>query len=242
MGRVRRGFTLIELLVVIAVIALLIAILLPTLGKARQAGRAAVCLSNQRQIGTGLVMYANQYKDWIPREGWDSRARERLPWAVALRPFIDGNVSSAEDPNDQFRGAAYYRDPGRPKDLHNIHFVNNGFKFNAPGKIDTDRKGPMPLARAVFPVTTLYLNCYADDPNDADGKNYYRENATDMSIAQWYDVWAAIQINGTPAQLRIAPRRHGQGANAVFLDGHGSFAKAEELMTLDRWDDKDYQP
>jgi hypothetical protein len=145
------------------------------------------------------------------REGWDSRARERLPWAVALRPFIDGNVSSAEDPNDQFRGAAYYRDPGRPKDLHNIHFVNNGFKFNAPGKIDTDRKGPMPLTRAVFPTTTLYLNCYADDPNDADGKNYYRENATDMSIAQWYDVWAANQINGTPTQLRIAPRRHGQG-------------------------------
>lgn len=242
MDRVRRGFTLIELLVVIAVIALLIAILLPTLGKARQAGRAAVCLSNQRQIGTALVMYANQYKEWIPREGWDSKARERLPWAVALRPFIDPNVSSAEDLNDQFRGAAYYRDPGRPKDLHNIHFVNNGFKFNAPGKVDADRKGPMRLSRVQFPVSTLYLNCYADDPNDADGKSYYKQNATDMSIAQWYDVWAAGQINGGPTSLRIAPNRHGQGANGVFLDGHGSFVRAQELMTLDRWDDQDYQP
>lgn len=242
MDCVRRGFTLIELLVVIAIIALLIAILLPTLGKARQAGRAGVCLSNQHQIGTALVMYANQYRDWIPREGWESKARERLPWAVALRPFIDANVSPAQDPNDQFRGAPYYRDPGRPKDLHNIHFVDNGFKFNAPGKVDPARRGPMSLTRIQFPASTLYLNCYADDPNDADGRTYYRDGASDMSIAQWYDVWAAVQISGTPTQLRIAPNRHGQGANAVFLDGHGSFVKAAELMTLDRWDDKDYQP
>ena len=41
---------------------------------------------------------------------------------------------------------------------------------------------------------------------------------------------------------RIPPSRHGQGANAVFLDGHGSFVKATELMTIERWDDKDYQP
>ena len=61
----RRGFTLIELLVVIAVIALLIGILLPALAGARKAGRATGCLSNLRQMGTGLVAYNNDHKERV---------------------------------------------------------------------------------------------------------------------------------------------------------------------------------
>src|SRR4051794_2521778 len=62
----RRGFTLIELLVVVAIIALLIAILLPSLGKARESARRTVCGTHLKSQGTAFVLYANQYGDQLP--------------------------------------------------------------------------------------------------------------------------------------------------------------------------------
>ncbi len=62
----RRGFTLIELLVVISIIALLVGILLPALGAARETARATVCLSNTRQLGTGFYGYATDSKMVMP--------------------------------------------------------------------------------------------------------------------------------------------------------------------------------
>src|SRR4051812_335199 len=68
-----RGFTLIEVLVVVSIIALLIAILLPSLAKARKIARNAVCQTNLHSIGQGLILYTNDYKGLFPAYTASSR-------------------------------------------------------------------------------------------------------------------------------------------------------------------------
>ena len=64
------AFTLIELLVVIAIIAILAAILFPVFAQAREKARQTACLSNMKQIGTGAMMYAQDYDEIMPETGW----------------------------------------------------------------------------------------------------------------------------------------------------------------------------
>ncbi|MGF0038016.1 type II secretion system protein [Victivallis vadensis] len=76
-------FTLIELLVVIAIIAVLVAMLLPALNKARESGKSIRCTSNLKQLGVGMTSYAGDNNDFIPA-AWESDAKFNYYWPVRL--------------------------------------------------------------------------------------------------------------------------------------------------------------
>ena len=88
--KLNKGFTLIELLVVIAIIGILAGILLPVLSRARESARKTQCMSNIKQIGMGLIMYANENNEAFPQDTTTVVAR---PAMRSLNVIYDTYVS-----------------------------------------------------------------------------------------------------------------------------------------------------
>ncbi len=89
------AFTLVELLVVVAIIAVLIGVLLPTLGKARERANRATCASNLRQLALGVTMYTADNRGWFPGRaaGQFERADDWVKWRVGGTPYRDGVIA-----------------------------------------------------------------------------------------------------------------------------------------------------
>jgi prepilin-type N-terminal cleavage/methylation domain-containing protein len=96
MSKRKYGFTLVELLVVIGIIALLISILLPALGKARASAQIVKCSAKMRDFGNAVRMYANDNRDALPPYKWDTGKATDTVWNDPTGLWVFRNRPAAE--------------------------------------------------------------------------------------------------------------------------------------------------
>ena len=198
----RNGFTLIELLVVVAIIAILAAMLLPALSRARERARQAVCMNNLKQIGLAIEMYANDYDEWLPPASYGSSSSQYWyspypPGNQILGPYVGGNWRMLA------RGC-----PSHPNHKY--------------GSSKSDIKG--------YGDYGLNINIigYAGWSWPRHKINYTgfrgRESHKFLVVDLMPDVWIfGFSRYGTPAIGNV----HSDGFNALFLDMHGEYMTPE---------------
>ena len=187
MINIRKGFTLIELLVVIAIIAILAAILFPVFAQAKEAAKKTSCLSNEKQITLGLLMYTNDNDDLHAQaEFGGNGAGPHITWTTVVYPYIKNGDFKVDDSGGSAAGVqistgktGIFHCPDAPQADPNNPDVE-GYTYGVHIDILTDNYGLMPGDPGIVtPLNTTQLDAPSDKiimmdkgANLPDGWNY----------------------------------------------------------------------
>lgn len=204
-----KKFTLIELLVVVAIIGILASILLPSLGRARDKAKQAVCMSNQKQCGIALFSYGTTYNSLTAKDERNGGAKSY--WA--------GLLVHLEYLNDDIKGL---RCPSYPP--YEITGYNHTFGINFWSHTGDNNETNDIHKKAGSGNNSVFIDHYKiATPTEF---VLLVDSTTIGGTKQAH--WAQSKSNGTSG----AHVRHGEKANTLFADGHAKAITHFELINF----------